>query len=160
MAAEDNAQAFMEAFEVAAEACHWPREEWVVRMLLLLSGEAQQAAHSLPPSARSNYQNIRKAVLDSLEELRWRFRDLVLAADGRLFACAQWLADLARRWLQPKIRSAAGIVKQVVLERFVAELPAATATWVRCHQPSSLSAAIRSNVRHPPTERSRSQPHG
>ena len=52
MTAEDDAQAFLEAFEVAAEACHWPREEWVVRLLPLLSGEAQQAAHSLPPSAR------------------------------------------------------------------------------------------------------------
>ena len=64
MTADDDAQAFLEAFEVAAEACHWPREEWVVRLLLLLSGEAQQAAHSLPPSARGVYQNLRKAVLD------------------------------------------------------------------------------------------------
>ena len=44
MSADDDAQAFLEAFEVAAEACHWPREEWVVRLLPLLSGEAQQAA--------------------------------------------------------------------------------------------------------------------
>ena len=32
MTAEDDAQAFLEAFEVAAEACHWPREEWVVAL--------------------------------------------------------------------------------------------------------------------------------
>ena len=57
MTAEDDAQAFLEAFEVAAEACHWPREEWVVHLLPLLSGEAQQAAHSLPLSARGVYQN-------------------------------------------------------------------------------------------------------
>ena len=57
MTAEDDAQAFLEAFEVAAEACHWPREEWVVRLLPLLSGEAQHAAHSLPLSARGVYQN-------------------------------------------------------------------------------------------------------
>ena len=29
MAAEDDGQAFLEVFEVAAEACQWPREEWV-----------------------------------------------------------------------------------------------------------------------------------
>ena len=63
MAAEDDAQAFLEEFEVAVEACQWPREEWVVCLLLLLSGEAQQAAHSLPPAAK-NYKNIRKTVLD------------------------------------------------------------------------------------------------
>ena len=75
-AVEDEAQAFLEAFEVAVEAGHWPREEWVVHLLPLLSGEAQQAAYSLPPSARNNYQNIRKAVLDRTG----RFRNLVLAA--------------------------------------------------------------------------------
>ena len=58
MSADDDAQAFMEAFEVAAEACHWPQEEWVVRLLPLLSGEAQQAAHSIPPSARAHYVNV------------------------------------------------------------------------------------------------------
>ena len=85
MAAEDDAQAFLEAFEVAAEVCQWPREEWVVRLLPLLLGEAQQAAYSLPPAAKNSYKNIRKAVLDqtgySPEEQRRRFRNLVLAAD-------------------------------------------------------------------------------
>ena len=90
---EDDTQGFLEAFEVAAEACHWPREEWVVRLLPLLSGEAQQAAHSLPPSARGVYQNVRKAALDrtgySPEEQRRRFRDLGMADEDRPFAYAQ-----------------------------------------------------------------------
>ena len=146
MSADDDAQAFLEAFEVAAEACHWPREEWVVHLLPLLLGEAQQAAHSLPPSARAHYVNIRKAVLDrtgySPEEQRRRFRELVLATGDRPFAYAQRLTDLARRWLQPEIRSAAGVVEQVVLERFLGGLPTATAAWVRCHRPSSLEVAV------------------
>ena len=146
MTTEDDAQAFLEAIEVAAEACHWPREEWVVRLLPLLSGEAQQAAHSLPPSARGVYHNVRKAVLDrtgySPEEQRRRFRDLGMADEDRPFAYAQRLTDLAGRWLQPEIWSAAGVMEQVVLERFVAGLPAATATWVSCHRPSSLIAVV------------------
>ena len=100
MSADDDAQAFLEAFEVAAEACRWLREEWVVRLLPLLSGEAQQAVHSLSPSARVNYLNLRKAMLDRTgytpEEQRRRFRELVLAAGDRPFAYAQWLTDLAR----------------------------------------------------------------
>ena len=64
----------------------------------------------------------------SLKEQRRRFRNLVLAADDHPFAYAQRLADLARRWLQPEVWSAAGVVEQVVLERFVAGLPAVTAT--------------------------------
>ena len=38
MTSEDDAQAFLEAFEVAVEACHWPREEWVVRLVTLAVG--------------------------------------------------------------------------------------------------------------------------
>ena len=112
----------------------------------LLSGEAQQAAHTLPPAAKIHYKNIRKAVLGrtvySPEEQRRRFHNLVLAADDRQFAYSQRLAGLARRWLQPEVRSVAGVVEQIVLERFVAGLPAATATWVRCHRPFNLSAAV------------------
>ena len=119
---------------MAAEACHWLREEWVVRLLPLLSGEAQQAAHSLFPFVRAKYANVRKAVLDrtgySPEEQRQRFQELVLAAGDRPFAYAQRLTDLARRWLQLEIRSAAGKVEQVVLERFLGGLPTATAAWV------------------------------
>ena len=78
MSADDDAQAFLEAFEVAAEAYHWLREEWVVRLLPLLSGEAQQAAHRLSPCARAHNVNVRKAVLDrtgySPEEQRRQFR--------------------------------------------------------------------------------------
>ena len=144
--ADDDTQAFMEVFEVAAKACHWLREEWVVRQLPLLSGEAQQAAHSLPPSAQADNVNIRKAVLDrtgySPEEQRRRFRELVLAMGDRPFAYAQRLTDLARRWLQPEIRSAVSVVEQVVLERFLGGLPTAMAAWVRCHWPYSLEVAV------------------
>ena len=65
------------------------------------------------------------------------FRNLVLAADDRPFAYAQRLADFARSWLQPEVRSATGVVEQIALERFVAGLP-----WVRCHPPFGLSAAV------------------
>ena len=35
MSADEDAQAFLVVFEVAAEACRWPREEWVVHLLPL-----------------------------------------------------------------------------------------------------------------------------
>ena len=100
MAAEDDAQAFLEAFEVAAEACQWPREEWVVRLLPLLSGEAQQAAHSLLQAAKNDYKNIRKAVLDSDWGIAPRsssggFATWSPAAEDHSFAYAQRLAGLS-----------------------------------------------------------------
>ena len=149
MTADDDGQAFLEVFEVAAEACRWPQEEWMVRLLPLLSGEVQQAARSLPPSARANYSNVRKAVLDrtgySLEEQRWRFRELVLATGDRPFAYAQRLTDMARRWLQPEIRLVAGVVEEVETGRRVPALVKAkfntlwtceqnSTRWGNCHR--------------------------
>ncbi|XP_035259538.1 SCAN domain-containing protein 1-like [Anguilla anguilla] len=146
MTPDDDAEAFLEGFEVAARACRWPEEEWVVRLLPLLTGEAQQAAHSLPPTARAEYANLRKAVLDCLgyspEEHRRRFRETALAGEDRPFAYAQRLLDMARRWLRPELRSADGVVELVTLERFIDGLPGETANWVRCHRPTGLAAAV------------------
>ena len=44
----DDAEAFLETFQGVAEVSGWPRQEWAHRLLPLLTGEAQLAAHSLP----------------------------------------------------------------------------------------------------------------
>ncbi|XP_035244367.1 uncharacterized protein LOC118211329 [Anguilla anguilla] len=146
MITDDDIQAFVESFEVAAEACQWPHEEWVVHLLPLLTGEAQQAAHGLPPGARADYKTVKRAILDRLgcspEDYRRRFRMANLVADDRPFAYSQRLTHMARRWLQPEIRSAGGVVEQVILEQFLEGLPEETGNWVRCHRPTNLEGAV------------------
>ncbi|KAL8213282.1 UNVERIFIED_CONTAM: hypothetical protein K2H54_061977 [Gekko kuhli] len=51
----DDAKAFLTSFEQVAQACQWPREEWVVRLLPALSGEAQQAFGTLEARDREDY---------------------------------------------------------------------------------------------------------
>ncbi|KAM9752566.1 uncharacterized protein ACNS7B_009019 [Menidia menidia] len=143
----DDPQSFLGTFEATASACGWPEEEWAVRLLPLLSGEAQTAALGLPAASRGRYPEVKRAVLDRLglsaEDQRRRFREAQLGPDGRPFAFAQQLRDAATRWLQPG--DAAGeqrLVEAVVLEQFVAGLPAATSDWVRCHRPAGLAAAV------------------
>lgn len=50
----------IDLFEKTAEACEWPQPHWPVRIILLLSGEAQVAAQQLtriqnsqPPSTKT-----------------------------------------------------------------------------------------------------------
>ncbi|XP_077941374.1 uncharacterized protein LOC144385315 [Gasterosteus aculeatus] len=78
MAEGDDGQTFMEAFDATAEACGWPAGDWPVRLLPLLAGEAQIGALVLPPAARRDYANIKRAVVDRLglspEDHRRRFR--------------------------------------------------------------------------------------
>ncbi|XP_067248473.1 uncharacterized protein [Chanodichthys erythropterus] len=44
----DDPEVFLELFERSAEACKWPLDQWSMRLVPLLSGEAQVAAQQLP----------------------------------------------------------------------------------------------------------------
>ncbi|XP_061567193.1 uncharacterized protein LOC133421555 [Cololabis saira] len=114
MTEADDPLAFLDTFEAVAEACDWPAAEWAVRLLPLLSGEAQMAALALPAAARATYGPVRRA-----------------------------LHDAAVRWLRPgEAEGEKRLVQQVVLEQFVQGLPTRTAAWVRCHRPGTLQEAI------------------
>ncbi|KAK5863018.1 hypothetical protein PBY51_000081 [Eleginops maclovinus] len=146
MSADDDPEAYLDIFEGTAAVCGWPEEEWAVRLLPLLAGGAQLAAHSLPASDRHEYKQLRRAILDRLgstpEGHRRRFRALPFEDAGRPFSYAKQLLDAARRWLQPGMRSAEDVMEQVALEQFVAGLPSSMANWVHCHRPASLEAAV------------------
>uniref|UniRef100_A0A8C5B7G4 SCAN box domain-containing protein n=1 Tax=Gadus morhua TaxID=8049 RepID=A0A8C5B7G4_GADMO len=118
MGEADDAEAFQETFQGVAEVSGWPRQDWAHRLLPLLTGEAQLAAHCLPAGAQRDYGTIARAIRDRLglypEEHRRRFRTLAFT----------------------------DVVEQVALERFVEGLQARTSAWVRYHRPESLSAAV------------------
>ncbi|XP_034006684.1 uncharacterized protein LOC117498597 [Trematomus bernacchii] len=146
LTADDDPEAYLDIFEGTAAACGWPEEEWAARLLPLLSGGAQLAAHSLPAASRHVYRYLRKAILDRLgstpEGHRRRFRALPFEDADRPFSYAQQLLDAASRWLQPGVRSAEEVVGQVALEQLIAGLPSSTANWVQCHRPANLEAAV------------------
>ncbi|MGL5500949.1 MAG: hypothetical protein ACRDCK_07355, partial [Plesiomonas shigelloides] len=48
MGPQDDPEVFIDLFERSAEACGWPKADWPVRLIPLLSGEAQVAAQQLP----------------------------------------------------------------------------------------------------------------
>ena len=147
MAPHNDPQSFMEMFEATAVACGWLVAEWAMRLLPLLSGDAQTAALGLPAPSRGQYGEIKRAVLDRLglsaEDHRRRFRGSKLGPAERPFIFAQQLKDAATRWLQPRGSAGDGrILEKIVLEQFVEGLPAATSDWVLCHRPADLAGAI------------------
>ncbi|XP_060758551.1 uncharacterized protein LOC132869227 [Neoarius graeffei] len=146
MGPQDDPEAFITIFEQVAEASGWPMEQRVARLLPLLTGEAQLAALQLPADSRLAYADLRRAVLQRVgrtpEQQRQRFRALRLEEVGRPFAFGQQLRDACWRWLRADDRDAEGIIDQVVLEQFIARLPAGTAEWVQCHRPASLDQVV------------------
>ncbi|XP_061907767.1 uncharacterized protein LOC133652731 [Entelurus aequoreus] len=125
MAETEDPQNFMDMFEATAKACEWPEEEWAVRLLPLLAGEAQRAALSLPPASRVSYRDMRRAVLDrtggSKEDHRRQFRTMRLGQEERPFALGQQLRDATTRWLQPG--QVGEVIEQIILEQFLEAIP-------------------------------------
>ncbi len=146
MGPQDDPEAFLDLFEKTAAACGWPQTDWPVRLIPLLTGEAQLAAQQLPVQNLLVYDDLKRAILQrvgrSPEQHRQRFRSLELGENGRPFVMAHQLRDACRRWLLAGEGGVDQIIDRVVLEQFIARLPTKTAQWVQCHRPASLDLAI------------------
>ncbi|XP_057180741.1 uncharacterized protein LOC130548153 [Triplophysa rosa] len=137
MGPHNDPEAFLERYERTAESSEWPKDQWALRLIPLLSGEAQVAAQQLPPENLLLYAELKKAILQrvgrSPEQHRQRFRSLGLAEAGRPYLLAQRLRDSSRKWLVAEGSDVGSIVDKVVLEQFITCLPRKTAGWVQCH---------------------------
>ncbi len=127
MGPQDDPEAFLDLFEKTAAACGWPQTDWPVRLIPLLTGEAQLAAQQLPVQNLLVYDDLKRAILQrvgrSPEQHRQRFRSLELGENGRPFVMAHQLRDACRRWLLAGEGGVDQIIDRVVLEQFIARLP-------------------------------------
>ncbi len=87
MGPHDDPEAFVDLFEKTAEACGWARSQWPVRLIPLLTGEAQVAAQQLPVANLLAYEDLKRAILQRIgqnpEQHRQRFRSVELGDYGR-----------------------------------------------------------------------------
>ncbi len=152
MGPQDDPEAFVDLFDKTAEACGWARTQWSVRLIPLLTGEAQVAAQQLPVANLLAYDDLKWAILQRVarnpEQHRKRFRSVELGDNGQPFVMAQQLQDACRKWLMAEPRDVEEVVDLVVLEQFIARLPRGTAEWVKCHCPTSLTQAIQLTEDH------------
>ncbi len=86
MGPQDDPEAFIDLFERTAEACGWPPANWPVRLIPLLSGEAQLAVQQLPVQNLLVYNALKRAILQRVglnpEQHRQRFRSLELGENS------------------------------------------------------------------------------
>ncbi len=127
MGPQDDPEAFLDLFERTAEACGWPQTDWPVRLIPLLTGEAQLAAQQLPVQYLLVYDDLKRAILQrvgrSPEQHRQRFQSLELGENGRPFTMAHQLWDACHRWLLAGESDVEQIIDRVMLEQFIARLP-------------------------------------
>ncbi|XP_048032134.1 uncharacterized protein LOC125258935 [Megalobrama amblycephala] len=142
----DDPEAFLDLFEKSAEVSGWPRDQWPMRLIPLLSGESQVAAQQLPVQNLLVFDDLKRAILQRVgrtpEQHRQRFCSLELGESGRPFVMAQQLRDSCRKWLLAEGGDVEQVIDLVVLEQFITRLPRRTAEWVQSHRPTSLDSAI------------------
>ncbi|XP_048345219.1 zinc finger and SCAN domain-containing protein 31-like isoform X2 [Sphaerodactylus townsendi] len=129
----DDAVAFLASFEQVAEACRWPRGEWVTRLLPALSGQAEWTFSGLDVRDKGDYGKVKAAILrgDALsrEKQRQYFRRYCYQeADGPRGAHSR-LQELCHRWLKVERHTKEQILELLILEQFLTILPSEIQTW-------------------------------
>uniref|UniRef100_A0A803TK55 Uncharacterized protein n=1 Tax=Anolis carolinensis TaxID=28377 RepID=A0A803TK55_ANOCA len=142
----DDTKAFLASFEQVAQACRWPKEKWVPRLLPALSGEAKRAFIGLGAEGREDYGKLKAAILhgDAMrrEEQRQCFRRFrYREAKGPREAYGQ-LQELCCRWLKAERHSKEQILELLIMEQFLAILPPEITAWIKECSPETCSQAV------------------
>ncbi|XP_078501118.1 uncharacterized protein LOC144755771 [Lissotriton helveticus] len=141
-----DAEAFLVAFECAAEDSLWPKDEWVMHLAPFLSKEAKTIYQALPYNTIHDYDRLKDAILNHVgigeESYREKFRKLTFRTGARPRMVAHQLHDWGKKWLKPEIRSPAEIVELIVVEQFIQILPAGASDWLSHQQVWSLDSAV------------------
>ncbi|XP_053118581.1 zinc finger and SCAN domain-containing protein 32-like [Hemicordylus capensis] len=141
----EDVETYLATFEDVAEACKWPKEQWVTRLVPALNGAALQAYNSLDPRESGDYGKVKAAILRedsaSLERQRQNFRHFrYQEAEGPRDVCSR-LRGLCHRWLEPESRTKEQIVELLVLEQFLTILPEEMQDWVQEYHPKTCIQA-------------------
>ncbi|CAM5148874.1 unnamed protein product [Natator depressus] len=146
LAPGDDIEAYLANFEHVANACQWPRGEWVTRLVPALSGKARQAYSSLEARDSRDYGKVKAAILQGedtrLETRRRCFRQFrYQEAEGPREAYSR-LQELCHRWLEPQSRTKEQILELLILEQFLTILPEEMQNWVWERGPENCAQAV------------------
>lgn len=120
---EDDIEHFLVTFERMAQVCHWPEEEWAVRLVPLLKGKACCAFVLMNIRDSDDYGKVKEAILSKYEitaETYHRcFRSLKIEPEETPWELCVWLKDLLYRWLQPEKTKKCDLLEKIILEQFL-----------------------------------------
>lgn len=141
----DDIEHFLTTFERLAEVYQWPRGDWAIRLIPLLTGKARSAFVAMNPSQTQDYDQLKQAILKkyeiSTETYRLRFRSLNTPMHESPQELYTRLKDLFCKWVQFTKSSKDNIMEAIVLEQYLRVLHPEVRTWVKERNPTTAAHA-------------------
>lgn len=143
----DDIEHYLLTFERLAEVYQWPKEDWAIHLIPLLTGKARSAFVAMDPSHSQDYDCVKTAILKkyeiNAETYRLRFRNLNTPADESPQELYTRLKDLFCKWVRYSNSTKEDIMEALVLEQFLRVLYPDVRTWVKERGPATAAEAAR-----------------
>jgi len=141
----DDVEHFLTTFERLAEVYRWPREDWAIHLIPLLTGKARSAFVAMAPAFTSDYDKVKEVILKKYEinpeTYRLRFRSLSTDTEESPTELYIRLKDLFSKWVQLDVSSKTEIMETLVLEQYMRVLYPEVRIWVKERNPSTAGEA-------------------
>lgn len=143
----DDIEHYLLTFERLAEVYQWPKEDWAIHLIPLLTGKARAAFVAMDPSHTQDYDVVKTAILKkyeiNAETYRLRFRNLNTPVDESPQELYIRLKDLFCKWVHYSSSNKEDIMEALVLEQFLRVLYPDVRTWVKERDPTTAAEAAR-----------------
>lgn len=119
----DDTEHYLTTFERLAEVYKWPKEDWAICLILLLTGKARSAFVSMELIMTQDYKAVKQAILAKYEinsetyRLRFRARETLVEETPRELYVR--LKDLFCKWVKIGSCNKEGIMETLVLEQYL-----------------------------------------
>lgn len=141
----DDIEHYLLTFERLAEVYQWPKEDWAIHLIPLLTGKARSAFVAMDPVHTQSYDALKIAILKkyeiNAETYRQRFRNLNTHPDESPQELYTRLKDLFCKWVNFSTSSKEGIMETLVLEQYLRVLYPEVRTWVKERGPATAEEA-------------------
>ncbi|XP_067281115.1 uncharacterized protein [Pseudorasbora parva] len=142
---EDDIEQYLTTFERMAEVYLWPKEDWAIHLIPLLTGKARSAFIAMSPVLSLDYDRVKEAILKkyeiSAETYRLRFRSMDTPVDESPMELYVRLKDLFAKWVRLETSSKMDLLETMVLEQYLRVLFPEVRTWVKERNPATAGEA-------------------
>ncbi|XP_056879584.1 uncharacterized protein LOC130520041 [Takifugu flavidus] len=141
----DNIDHYLTTFEKLAAACEWPKADWAIHLIPLLTGKARSAFIAMDPENNTDFDRLKEAILKkydiNAETYRSQFRALDTSQDETPQELYIRLKDLFCKWVKYDSCSKEALMETMVLEQYLRILYPEVRTWVKERNPATAAEA-------------------